>query len=78
MEWDGKPGRVTLTRSRGGAEEEAEKRQHKREGRRGIRALAGVAERAENAEERSPSFARMDKADPYPTGHGEGVDFRRA
>jgi hypothetical protein len=55
-----------LTRRRGGAEEDAETTVEKK-GR--INAFFGrFAETAENAEARRPSFARMDKAEPYPTG----------
>jgi hypothetical protein len=54
-----------LTRRRGVAEKDAEK---KGERGRGIHTFAGRdAEKAEKAEARRPSFARMDKAEPYPT-----------
>jgi hypothetical protein len=66
MEGGGGNEAFDLTRRRGGAEADAEK---KVERRRGIRAFAGqCAETAEKAEVRRPSFARMDKAEPYPTG----------
>jgi hypothetical protein len=54
-----------LTRRRGSAEKDAENTVEKK-GR--INAFFGrFAETAKNAEARSPSFARMDKAEPYPT-----------
>ena len=58
-----------LTRSRGDAEEEAEKKGN--EGRVGIR-VHRVAEPAENAEEACPSCARMDKAERYPAERAIG------
>src|ERR1035441_1943324 len=52
------------TRRRGGRRGESE---NKAEGRSGIHAFAGRhAEVAENAEERSPSYARIDRLKPVP------------
>ncbi len=59
-------------RRRGGAEEEAEKK-HERGKDQDSRARR-VAEGAENAAQRSPSCARMDKAEPYPTGGHEDCE----
>jgi hypothetical protein len=62
MEGGGGSEAFDLTRRRGGAEKKVERRS-------GIRAFrVRFAEGAENAVVRSPSFARMDKAEPYPTG----------
>jgi hypothetical protein len=66
MEGGGGHEALDLTRRRGDAEEDAENTVEKK-GR--INAFFGrFAETAENAEARRPSFARMDKAEPYPTG----------
>jgi hypothetical protein len=56
-----------LTGRRGDAEEDAEMKKQEREKDRDPR-VGRAPETAENAEERRPSFARMDKAEPYPTG----------
>jgi hypothetical protein len=58
-----------LTRRRGGAEEDAEKKKQERRNA-GDSRVGRLAERAENTEAGSPSFARMDKAEPYPTRLG--------
>ena len=53
------------TRRRGDAEEDAELKRERRKERDSR--VGRVAEPAENAEGRSPSFARMDKPEAYPT-----------